>query len=88
MSNALQGIIRPFQTGETSPPRMVPFATPTQVASLVKLRIGRSGSVKSFNGSYSASQTLYVVKLPRELTDGDTISAGLANILNAWKPVK
>jgi len=78
----LENIVRPFQLPDTTPPTVVPFATPTKVAAVVKLRIGRAGNVKTFNSTLNVSGSLYVKKYPRELT---TLEQGLIDLNAQWE---
>ena len=84
--NNLETIVRPFTAGELAPPRLAPYATPTQVAPVVRLYLGRSGSPKSVGGSYNASATVYVIKYPRELNIFDDISSSLQFVIDTWGP--
>jgi hypothetical protein len=59
-------LVRPFQTGDVTPPTVLPFAQPTQEAKTVRLTIGRIGSTKTFHLSTSYSQTVYTIKYPKE----------------------
>lgn len=62
---SFERIIRPFQTNEVSPPRLV-LPESGQSAQIVKVQIGRSGGGKIFQGEASASQTVYNKKYPTE----------------------
>lgn len=53
----LETVIRPF-VGKDTTPRRVTNDPPQQTANVV-LQIGKSGTGKVFNGSYSASATTY-----------------------------
>lgn len=70
-----EGLVRPFQTNNTSPPELVPFASATKVQPTVKLRIGRNGSTKTFHGSINFTQTLYTKKYPRSMTLDELLSS-------------
>lgn len=68
MSN-FEGIIRPFETGDISPPKPVP--TSPDAASTDNVTISVSGgSVKEFSGSYDLTVTYYYVKKPKEKPKG------------------
>jgi hypothetical protein len=62
----LETIIRPFQTNAIAPAR--PYFNAGQVGvPNVILQFGRSGSGKTFSGSYSARQTNYMTKYVNEV---------------------
>lgn len=65
MSSALELIVRPFQTGDVSPPRALLPATGTK-SPVVKIQLGRAGGTKTFQGNISLSTTLYNKKWPKE----------------------
>lgn len=63
---SLERIVRPFQTGEVSPPRIVPSSEATATQDNVVINPGARGSVKTFSGSYSLTVTYYYIKKPKE----------------------
>lgn len=64
MSN-LESIIRPFQTGDVSPPR--PYFNAGQVGvPNVILRFGRSGQGKTFTGNFSSRLNNYMTQYDNE----------------------
>lgn len=63
---SLERIIRPFQTGEISPPRIVPSSDATATQDNVIINPGNRPSVKTFSGSYSLTVTFYYIKKPKE----------------------
>jgi hypothetical protein len=57
----LETIIRPFQTNDVAPAR--PYFNAGQVGvPNVIMQFGRSGQGKTFSGSYSARQTIYMTE--------------------------
>lgn len=57
--SALEKIVRPAQSETITPPRRLPDTRQGTVGPVV-LRIGRTGSGKSFNASYSSTVTVYM----------------------------
>lgn len=70
----LESIVRPFLPVEYSPPKIVPFASATKVATTVKLRIGRNSSAHTMHGSVDLTTTLYTKKYPRSMTLNDLLA--------------
>ncbi len=71
MTASLEKIIRPFQTEDIGPPKLVPAAAP--IAGTVRnliITAGKNGQVKTFSGSYSITITYYYVKKPKEKKQG------------------
>ncbi len=64
---ALEGIIRPFQTGDISPAKPVPQGDAADPPDNLVIDIGKKGSVKTFSGSFSVSITYYHVRKPKEI---------------------
>ncbi len=69
---SLEKIVRPFQTREVTPPRIVltgnQISTPSAVTSTdtVKIVIGKSGSIKTVNGSETIDVSYYMKKWMKE----------------------
>jgi hypothetical protein len=63
---SIELIVRPFQTTDVTPPRVVPPATATALSPIVRLVVGRTGSTRTFHSSYSNAVTYYVKKWPKE----------------------
>lgn len=67
---SMEKIVRPFQTREVTPPRVVPASSTTSGAStsdnLVHVKIGNSWGVKSVNGSETIDVTYYMEKWMKE----------------------
>ncbi len=72
---SLEKIVRPFQTRETTPPRIVLTGNQISVANAVtatetvKVTIGKSGQVKSVNGSENIDVSYYMEKWMKEKKD-------------------
>lgn len=62
----LERIVRPFQTGDFSPPKPAPSSDATSTASNVIINPGKNGSVKTLSGSYNITITYYYIKKPKE----------------------
>ncbi len=56
-----ESLVRPFQSGEVTPAQAYYLPGQAGVPNVV-LRLGRGGSGKVLTGSYSYSQTFYLVK--------------------------
>lgn len=73
---SLEKIVRPFQTRDTSPPRIVLTGNQISVANavtatdVVKVIIGKSSGVKSVNGSETIDVTYYMKKWMKEQKTG------------------
>jgi hypothetical protein len=59
--SGLENIVRPFQTGDVSPPKRYVTAG-TQGVPNVLLQIGRTGQGRTFNGSYNITVTSYMAR--------------------------
>ncbi len=72
MSGILEGIVRPFETGDIGPPRTAlqgGLGNSTATANAPDNTIinpGANGSVKTFSGSFSLTITFYYVRKPKE----------------------
>lgn len=65
MSTEFESLVRPFQDRSTTPAQT--YFQPAQIGvPNVKLNIGRNGSGKVMQGSYSYSATFYVTKYENE----------------------
>ncbi len=64
---ALEKVFRPYQLPDTTPPR-ISTTQPPGDSSPVVLLIGKGGTAKIMNGSYSASVTTYHEKMEAERT--------------------
>lgn len=62
----LERIVRPFQTGDVSPPKPVPSSDASSTSSNVIINPGKNGSVKTLSGSYNITITYYYIKKPKE----------------------
>jgi hypothetical protein len=58
--------VRPFQTQDVTPPKMMAQAGFSQSNAPVRLRWGLVGAAKTFHASYSADTSVYVIKRPKE----------------------
>ena len=67
--SGIELIIRPFATKDVTPPKIVPFATATQIVPNVRLRIGETGATKTFHGAFSETVTSYTIKYPTEIIE-------------------
>ena len=67
MPQTLDEVIRPFQSGDLTPPKPGVLSIPQVVPSVV-LVAGGTGSGKILSGSFDFTTTVYVVKRPQELT--------------------
>jgi hypothetical protein len=65
MSGNLEGIIRPFQLPDFSPPRKAPDSQYTPIRNPI-LNCGANGSCKTMGGSFSLTQTYYMINRPKE----------------------
>lgn len=75
MSNEIEAIVRPSQTQDYAPARV--FYNPGQIGvPNTHLQIGRSGSGKVLNGSYSARATHYMTQYANEKESVDFGTAG------------
>ena len=63
--SGIENIVRPWQTANYEPARQYFNAGQPGVPSLI-IRAGRSGQGKTFNGSFSASQTNYMTQYDNE----------------------
>lgn len=65
---SLERIVRPFQTRETTPPRVVLNGKlqTSAAADTVKIDIGKSWSVKTLNGSETIDVSYYMKKWMKE----------------------
>lgn len=62
----LEGIVRPFQLSEVTPPKPIPQATSSAQVRNTVINPGHNGSVKTFSGSYNLTVTYYYIKKPKE----------------------
>jgi hypothetical protein len=70
MPNNMEEIVRPFDVnGDVALPKQGPLSIPNVVPNVV-LIAGGKGSGKILNGSQSITTTVYVVKYPKEKTQG------------------
>jgi len=65
MSSGLENIVRPFQTPDFTPPRVLPSGQIVSAKNVV-INPGANGSVKSMSGSFDLTQTYYMIKRPTE----------------------
>lgn len=73
MSGTLEGIVRPFQTGDIGPPKTPLLgslgsstaATSSAPANTI-INPGANGTVKTFSGSFSLTISFYYIKKPKE----------------------
>ena len=65
MSTEFESFVRPFQTNDVTPAQTY-YPPGTLGVPNVILRIGRNGSGKVMNGSYSANETHYMAKYETE----------------------
>lgn len=63
---SLEKIVRPFQLGETSPPKPVATGNICKDPKTIILKYGLGGSAKTLNGSININETFYAVKKMRE----------------------
>ena len=68
--SALEGIIRPFQTGNISPSKPVPTSDDSEPPDNLVILIGQHGQVKTFSGTFNVSITYYHVRRPKEINSG------------------
>ena len=68
--SSLEQVIRPFQSGQTTPPQQY-FQAGQRGVPPVVLRFGRGGSGKVLSGSMTVSQTFYCTKYVNEQTTAD-----------------
>lgn len=59
-------IVRPYETGDGTPPSLVTQAGFTESNAPVRLRPGLVGRPKTYNASYATATTVYVIKKPKE----------------------
>jgi hypothetical protein len=59
-------IVRPYETGDGTPPTLATQAGFAESNAPVRLRPGLVGRPKSFHADYSSSTTVYVIKKPQE----------------------
>lgn len=70
MSNDLETIVRPSQTGDFAPAKV--YYVPGQIGvPNTRLQIGRSGSGKVLNGSYNANASHYMTQYANEKKTAD-----------------
>lgn len=70
MSNDLETIVRPSQTGDYAPAKI--YFVPGQIGvPNTHLRIGRSGQGKMFSGSYSLTTSYYMTQYVNEKKQAD-----------------
>lgn len=62
-----ESIVRPFQSGDVSPPRRYINGTSAGVPNVL-LQIGRTGAGRTFNGSYSLRATYFMTRYENEKT--------------------
>lgn len=62
----LEGIVRPFQLDQITPPKPIPQATASSQVRNTIINPGHNGSVKTFSGSYNLTVTYYYIKKPKE----------------------
>jgi hypothetical protein len=67
---SLAKIVRPYQTNDVTPGKVVPQATPASAPDNVVLEFGANGSGKIVHGHSSFSRTTYQDKRPREAVGG------------------
>jgi hypothetical protein len=66
MSNAVEGVVRPFQTPDYAPPRQYFNAGQIGVPNVI-IRAGHNGGEgKTLNGTYSMKMTFYCAKYVNE----------------------
>ncbi len=65
---SLEKIVRPFQLGDTSPPKPVATGNACVAANTITLTFGLGGSAKVLHGSVSIDESFYAVKKMREKT--------------------
>lgn len=65
MSGNFEGIIRPFQLPEFAPPRRAPDSQYIPNRNPI-LNPGANGSCKTMGGSFSLTETFYLIERPRE----------------------
>ncbi len=63
---SLEKVVRPFQLGNTSPPKPVATGNACAAANTVTLTFGLGGSAKVLHGSVSIDESFYAVKKMRE----------------------
>jgi len=63
----IEGLVRPFETGQVAPPSVVPTAQIVPAKNVI-INPGRAGSVKVMSGSYDLTVTFYMKKKTREET--------------------
>ncbi len=63
---SLEKVIRPFQLGDTSPPKPVATGSTCKEANPNIVKFGDSGSVKLLFGSITIDESFYAVKKMRE----------------------
>lgn len=69
MNNELESFVRPFQTNDVTPAQTYYNYGQIGVPNLI-LRLGRSGSGKMLNGSYSNMMTVYCGQAEVETQEG------------------
>lgn len=74
---SMEGLVRPFQTGQSAVPNIVPNSGIVKVQPLVKLRIGRGTSVRSQTASTFDSVNFYTIKYPRAMTLAEILAQPL-----------
>jgi hypothetical protein len=62
----LEGIVRPFESGDVSPAKPSPQSGAASPADNTVIEIGKNGTVKTLNGTFSLDITWYFVKKPKE----------------------
>lgn len=65
MSGSLEGVIRPFETGDISPAKPLPQGETTQPPNNLVIEV-KGNPPHTFSGSYSVDITYYHVKKPKE----------------------
>lgn len=62
----LEKVVRPFQLGDTSPPKPVGTGTSCKDPNVNTLKFGDGGSVRLLFGSITIDETFYAIKKMRE----------------------
>lgn len=70
MTQDFEGVVRPFQLPETTPPKRVPTSQVIGARNVI-INPGAGGSVKTMNGAFSLTQTYYMIKRPKEKEQGE-----------------
>jgi hypothetical protein len=66
MSDDLVRVVRPFQTSDIGPPKVVTSSANAAGPQNVIINPGKNGAVKTFSGSFSLTITYYFIKKPKE----------------------